>query len=339
MALSLGEKLRQAREARGVTVSEVADQTRISSLYLEGIENDDYRALPGGVFNKGFVKSFAKFVGLDEHEALSDYSRLLAESGADNTSQDARVYRPTVLTDDRSRPSIIPTVILTAIILALLSGGVFWLVNYYKELQEGSGLRGGLFSYNSNISNSETNSFSNSNSNFNSNSGGSGTVSNSSPFVNGEMKFTLTSLAAQGEESPKIQWSADGGLPSTEALLPGITKDWTVKKSLKISYWRGFASKVELKINGKTISIPQVPTNPKSQFVDFLVTSENVMQIFNSGGVSTEAVPAPSPRASIATPRPTSLPVRTPAIPSATPRPTVRVPVRIRPTAVPSNIQ
>ncbi len=60
MSLTLGEKLRQAREARGITLSEVAEQTRIAPLYIESIENDDYRGLPGGIFNKGLVKSFAK---------------------------------------------------------------------------------------------------------------------------------------------------------------------------------------------------------------------------------------------------------------------------------------
>jgi cytoskeletal protein RodZ len=61
---SLGEKLRQAREARGVSISEIAEQTRISSHYLEAIESDDYRTLPGGIFNKGFVKSYANMSGL-----------------------------------------------------------------------------------------------------------------------------------------------------------------------------------------------------------------------------------------------------------------------------------
>ncbi|HEX8367102.1 MAG TPA: helix-turn-helix domain-containing protein, partial [Pyrinomonadaceae bacterium] len=108
MSLTLGEKLRQAREARGISISEVAEQTRISALYLEAIENNDYRTLPGGIFNKGFVKSFAKFVGVDEHEALQDYSRLLAEQGTDS-GDDPKTYRPEVLTDDYSRSSMLPT--------------------------------------------------------------------------------------------------------------------------------------------------------------------------------------------------------------------------------------
>ena len=80
MSSTLGEKLRQAREERGFTLSEVSEQTRISSLYLESIENDDYRILPGGIFNKGFVKSYAKFVGINEQEALADYASILARS-------------------------------------------------------------------------------------------------------------------------------------------------------------------------------------------------------------------------------------------------------------------
>src|SRR5688500_2509716 len=102
MSLSLGEKLRQAREARGLSLSEVAEQTRISSQYLQSIENDEYGILPGGIFNKGFVKSFAKFVGVNEQEALEDYSRLISASNSAVADEPKR-YRPEVLTDDGAR--------------------------------------------------------------------------------------------------------------------------------------------------------------------------------------------------------------------------------------------
>ena len=96
MSLTLGEKLRQAREERGFTISEVAEQTRISSLYLQSIENDDYNTLPGGIFNKGFVKSFAKFVGLNEQEALDDYGRLISQTETSDPDE-LKVFRPEVL--------------------------------------------------------------------------------------------------------------------------------------------------------------------------------------------------------------------------------------------------
>src|SRR4026208_1376685 len=132
MAETLGENLRAAREQRGVSISEVAEQTRIAPMYIECIERDDYKPLPGGIFNKGFVKSYAKFVGVDEHEALSDYARLSAEHDA-AADQPLKVYRPEVLTDDNASNSMAPTLIFAGIILALMTGGILFLVNYLQN--------------------------------------------------------------------------------------------------------------------------------------------------------------------------------------------------------------
>src|SRR5829696_5891358 len=132
MSLSLGEKLRQAREERGISISEVAEQTRISPLYLEAIDADNYKTLPGGIFNKGFVKSYAKYVGIDEQEALQDYTRLIStQEGA--PSEEPNTYRPEVLTDDRARSSMSPTVIFAVIILGLMSWGLLKLVDYIQN--------------------------------------------------------------------------------------------------------------------------------------------------------------------------------------------------------------
>src|SRR5690349_21087309 len=134
MAESLGEKLRTAREARGVSISEVAEQTRISPLYLEAIDVDNYKSLPGGIFNKGFVRSYAKYVGIDEQEALNDYSRLMAQSTPVEETE-FKTYRPEVLTDDRATTSIVPTIIFAAVILGLMTAGILFLVNYIQNQQ------------------------------------------------------------------------------------------------------------------------------------------------------------------------------------------------------------
>src|SRR5436189_3281210 len=99
MSQTLGEKLREAREERGISISEVAEQTRISPMYIESIEKDNYKPLPGGICNKGFVKSYAKYVGIDEQEALQDYARLVAQNEEVVDDSNPR-YRPEVLTDD-----------------------------------------------------------------------------------------------------------------------------------------------------------------------------------------------------------------------------------------------
>src|SRR5205823_14370642 len=81
MATSIGEKLRLARETRGIALRHISEQTRISMRYLEAIEADDYRRLPGGIFNRSFVRAYAKHVGYDEQEALDEYSALMRERG------------------------------------------------------------------------------------------------------------------------------------------------------------------------------------------------------------------------------------------------------------------
>ena len=62
MAANFGEELRLAREARGISLREISEQTRISMRYLEAIESNDYKRLPGGIFNRSFIKAYAKYV-------------------------------------------------------------------------------------------------------------------------------------------------------------------------------------------------------------------------------------------------------------------------------------
>ena len=76
---SLGEQLRRARESRGVTQREVSEQTRITMRHLEAIEADNYKELPGGIFNKSFIKSYARHVRFDEARAVELYESTARE--------------------------------------------------------------------------------------------------------------------------------------------------------------------------------------------------------------------------------------------------------------------
>lgn len=82
---SLGQQIKQAREERGITINQVADATRLGSRFLQAIENDDYKILPGGVFNRAFVRKFARQVGMDEEQAVKLYDQQLAEMGGEPT--------------------------------------------------------------------------------------------------------------------------------------------------------------------------------------------------------------------------------------------------------------
>ncbi len=70
---SLGDYLKQAREKKGVSLEHLASQTKIQEHHLLALESEDFANLPAKVFAKGFVRSYAKALGLDEEEALQSF--------------------------------------------------------------------------------------------------------------------------------------------------------------------------------------------------------------------------------------------------------------------------
>jgi len=131
MAESIGEKLRLAREARGIALRDISDQTRISMRYLEAIEADDYGRLPGGIFNRSFVRAYAKFIGYDEDQAIDEYARTLRERGEPDEDSSTKPYKSLVYTEHNRSP--ITTLLLALVILAVLSLCVWAGLHFYQR--------------------------------------------------------------------------------------------------------------------------------------------------------------------------------------------------------------
>ncbi len=72
---TFGEHLRREREMRGVSLDEVSQATRIGTRFLEALENEHWKDLPGGVFNRGFLRSIARYLGLDEEALVAEYAQ------------------------------------------------------------------------------------------------------------------------------------------------------------------------------------------------------------------------------------------------------------------------
>jgi cytoskeletal protein RodZ len=68
-----GSRLREARERRGVSLRQISTATKISVAVLEALERDDISRLPGGIFSRGFVRSYAAEVGLDPEQTVHDF--------------------------------------------------------------------------------------------------------------------------------------------------------------------------------------------------------------------------------------------------------------------------
>jgi cytoskeleton protein RodZ len=127
---SFGERLRREREMRGITIEEIAEATKIGSRNLRALEDEKFDLLPGGIFNKGFVRAYSKFLGLDEEQAVADY--LAAEGSFRDASSDA----PDVPVETADRSLVVP--IALGLILVLAAGGFGGWKYYQKKRAEAS---------------------------------------------------------------------------------------------------------------------------------------------------------------------------------------------------------
>lgn len=76
----IGDKLRSARKAKGMSIEDVEKITKIQRRYLTAIENDDFDQLPGDFYVRAFIRQFADVVGLNGKELLADYKSEVPEA-------------------------------------------------------------------------------------------------------------------------------------------------------------------------------------------------------------------------------------------------------------------
>jgi cytoskeletal protein RodZ len=117
---TFGERLKRERELREVTLQEITSATRIGPRFLDALENEDWEKLPGGVFNRGFVRAIARYLGLDEEAFLAEY----------DLAHNSQVPHQPPHPEDRipSPPRCIPFVFLLGalvLLVALFGGGLY----------------------------------------------------------------------------------------------------------------------------------------------------------------------------------------------------------------------
>jgi cytoskeletal protein RodZ len=77
-----GEDLRQERERQGVSLETIADSTKVSVRHLRALEEENFDRLPGGVFNKGIVRSYARYLQLDQEAWVERFMQTYKTSGS-----------------------------------------------------------------------------------------------------------------------------------------------------------------------------------------------------------------------------------------------------------------
>jgi cytoskeletal protein RodZ len=95
----LGARLKSAREEQGIALREIAARTKISVTALEALERNDFSRIPGGIFGRAFVRSYALESGLDPDATVGDFVAELDESEREAAARGARA--PEITADDR----------------------------------------------------------------------------------------------------------------------------------------------------------------------------------------------------------------------------------------------
>lgn len=107
----IGDKLRKAREAKNLSIQDMEKETSIRALYIEAIENGNYKILPGEAYLKGFIKSYANTLGLDGPMLVEEYKTeqgqsLPEDEAADDVTEEAD--KPAKSTAAPAAPKIKP---------------------------------------------------------------------------------------------------------------------------------------------------------------------------------------------------------------------------------------
>jgi cytoskeleton protein RodZ len=115
---SFGEHLKRERELRGVTLEEISMATRIATRFLQAIENEQWERLPGGVFNRGFVRAVARYLGLDEEDILAEYGQV----AGDRSNIPVWTGSPPAVTSEQPW---LAWILACIVVLAMAGGGWF----------------------------------------------------------------------------------------------------------------------------------------------------------------------------------------------------------------------
>jgi cytoskeletal protein RodZ len=117
---NFGERLKREREMREVSMDELTKATRISARFVEALENEDWGRLPGGIFGHGFVRTIARYLGLNEESLLGEYDLARAEHlAAAPPKPEERIPPP---------PKWLP--VLAVFIVLFLLAGIFYAGRY-----------------------------------------------------------------------------------------------------------------------------------------------------------------------------------------------------------------
>ena len=115
-----GVKMKRLREERGVSLRQIADATKLSVGALEALERDDISRLPGGIYSRAFVRSYAIEIGLDPEQSVRDFMVQFPHESVTAGSPYAPQQGYTPLARDRGRVVAIVAFVAISVLIGVI---------------------------------------------------------------------------------------------------------------------------------------------------------------------------------------------------------------------------
>jgi len=266
---TLGQELKKHREERGLTLRQIADRTLVGVQFLKAIEEDNYGPLPGGIFNRAFVRKFAHEVGLEEATALRLYEEQLAALGG----EEDRRFELGVENWDRP-PTYGSGLLLSLVVLAVLASGSYLAYRFFFREALAPGTSSG----------SQTEVVGDRSVSANPVPTPGPALPSPTPEEARGLRLTVT----VGPSACWIKVTRDTEVPEEALLPPGVTREYVAQDRLVLS--AGNLPSLRLTLNGRPLLNSKIANTPTSVVVTSLVlTKETYLQY-------ADAPPPDSPR-------------------------------------------
>jgi len=254
---SLGERLRLAREQKGLELKTIADSTRIPLRTLVALEADDISTLPGGGYSRGVIRYFAKEVGLDPSEAVKLFEK---QFGRNSNSHDSNVSNDS--SDERaSGRSFSKLTIGFIFLLAVVGGGTLY---YFKTT---------ISEPESQVSDSNS-------------------ISEPSPLValtTATPIPTPDSLSVEIQsksESVTLSVSVDSGVEETSTISAESSRKVSGEESITIGFLGKTWEAMNLKLGERSVSLPSSTLQQlEGNYVIVTIRKEDLPRIVSEGNI------------------------------------------------------
>jgi cytoskeleton protein RodZ len=134
---SFGMRLKQEREKKAVTLDDISLSTKISTRMLRALEEERFDQLPGGIFNKGFIRAYARCLGMDEEQAIAEYVAATSPSAKTSENSDQAPILDPPPRERNDNAAGLPWGIFAVVLLIVALGFVAWGF-YSRQSQKGT---------------------------------------------------------------------------------------------------------------------------------------------------------------------------------------------------------